>query len=946
MRLRLGKEGKSRWVYVRWGEIVSKRETTGQCKGIFFTSFRMSNKFRRCEEMAEAGQDVCSLCKRMRKRAEEKSENFVSCAGQPEYEIIGKSLFTRVGVKECVVLWKEKAKEMQQEHKLQKDFPFYSAQGIISWLMLDGGAIFKNGGKGGRTYKRSAVMVHAQNAYLRECMENSLIILQFEGKKKFKQRFFKLAKAAEYVHKEMLHANVGSEMMSVGAIQKPDIVREELARAAMESKRTKKATKVFSTHVKRLCEWAAQRVQQRRGRQRSRSLSISSSSPPTRVLDSGKKSGKKAPLKLQKVAGINAKKQPNTKQAIAAFKKFEIKQSTIRDAGSGFFLMESAKHGEAIARYSGKLLSKKEMMQASSEYIIRVSEDQYLCAAGNDEWEGKYLNCARKARRKCNARFQANGKCNYCEISKKHYLKVYAVGSIAPGEEALADYDNEYWRNKKGELEPLPTPETNYKSGEDGENEAAADSDWQSSAAEENKQPKHGPEGIAKQLNFSQPESPEKEAHVSKRKRVGPLRQSSRIKLEIAARKAKEQQMKYAQKKGGEKWDEYEPVGGDGRKGHGKDAGKGKQLSKVVPDSDHEGSGPVGEGDAKLEPRSDEDKEESREEEESDAKSKEDEDVEEDDKEDDGEDDDDDEDDDEDDGDGEDDGEDNDEEEDEEGDQKLNPQSVVKVTPRKVYAVSVGRCVGLFRSVMRMRSSVLGYPGGYHKKFLSEQDAIDFLAEQGIQEPFKYWTTEYASGSLVQAPKAIVGRDVCFPVGNKLGEKIVYHGVVVEPVLHHAQWMWKVQMEHGRMDCVAEWPLLLGLHFAEKREEASSNSDESYFAVSGTNNDGIVRTMEEAIRRSAKKGPRAQMNEFATKSEAEAWLQQQQSKMHKKIFYAIRGTGRDGIVTSMKQALARLQGEDAQYEEFTSEKEAREWIEAIQFFAVRWRSGERWIVPC
>ena len=93
---------------------------------------------------------------------------------------------------------------------------------------------------------------------------------------------------------------------------------------------------------------------------------------------------------------------------------------------------------------------------------------------------------------KCNARFQANGKCNYCEVSKKYYLKVYAVGSIEPGEEGLADYNNAYWRNKNGEWESLPTPESNYKSEEDGENEAAADSDWQSSAAEDNRQLKHG----------------------------------------------------------------------------------------------------------------------------------------------------------------------------------------------------------------------------------------------------------------------------------------------------------------------------------------------------------------------------------------------------------------------------------------------------------------------
>ena len=98
------------------------------------------------------------------------------------------------------------------------------------------------------------------------------------------------------------------------------------------------------------------------------------------------------------MAGASVGKQPSTKQAVTVFKKFEIKQSMIPNAGLGFFLKEKAKHGEAIARYSGKLLSKKVMMESSRKYIIRVSEDQYLCAAGKDECEGKYFNCARKAK--------------------------------------------------------------------------------------------------------------------------------------------------------------------------------------------------------------------------------------------------------------------------------------------------------------------------------------------------------------------------------------------------------------------------------------------------------------------------------------------------------------------------------------------------------------------
>ena len=136
---------------------VKGREENGQCKGIFFTSFRTTNKFRRCENIVKAQQDVCDLCKRMREKAKDDGK-FVSCEGQPEYEIIGRSFGVRPGVQKCIVFWKKKAKEMQEEYNLHKDFPFYSAREIISWLMIEGGAIFKNAGIGGRPYKRSAVV--------------------------------------------------------------------------------------------------------------------------------------------------------------------------------------------------------------------------------------------------------------------------------------------------------------------------------------------------------------------------------------------------------------------------------------------------------------------------------------------------------------------------------------------------------------------------------------------------------------------------------------------------------------------------------------------------------------------------------------------------------------------------------------------------------------------
>ena len=59
----------------------------------------------------------------------------------------------------------------------------------------------------------------------------------------------------------MLDVNVGSDTFQVGAIQKPDVVREELTRAARVMERTRKEARVISVHVKRLAEWARARAQ-------------------------------------------------------------------------------------------------------------------------------------------------------------------------------------------------------------------------------------------------------------------------------------------------------------------------------------------------------------------------------------------------------------------------------------------------------------------------------------------------------------------------------------------------------------------------------------------------------------------------------------------------------------------------------------------------------------
>ena len=860
----------------KWDRSVKERKDNGQCKGIFFTSFQQTHSFRRCEAVAKAGQEFCDLCKRMRETTRKSGLDFISGKGQPEYEIVKKSVFTRPGVVASMKWWNEKAKEMQEKEKLQKGFPFFSAQEMVSWLLVKGGVVFENGGKGGRPYRRSAVLVAAQDEYLRECMENCMIILRFGTKKKFKNRMEGIIEVADKIGKQMLEANVGGEMSQIGAIQKPDIVREELARAARVMAQTKKEAAAHSRGVNRLAKWAEERARksQQRASPSATSISSSESSPPK---PKATRSGKKQPLRMAKV-GTDAKSEKQepeetdqsktTEQAVPVFKQFEIKQSTIKEAGRGLFLKEKAENGEEIARYSGKLLTKEQAMKSGSEYIIRVTDNQYLCAEADDEWEGKYINCARKAGKKVNARFQANGKCNFCEVSKKHYLKVYAVGRIMPEEEAWADYNNAYWRNEKGELEQLPTPKSNRVTEEEDNGHS---SEWKPEDGEESGT-------VAAQLLFaSSPEaSPGKGGGE---KEEGPLRRSSRLKKEREERKALEAKVKQEEMPEG---DEFEEEGANDNGEEGRE------------DSDDDGKGGVDEED-----HDDDDEDDEREDDQQDE------------------------------GDGgeaSDEQEDDNEEEQEQNDENGNKDLMhgfrkVVMKPRKVYAVSVGRCVGIFRSTMRMRSSIFRYPGAYHTKFLSEKEAEEFLRQSGISRPVKYWERTFASGALVQRPQSVTGRDVCFPAGKSWSSEDIKHGVVLGPVFQHDQWMWRVQMDQGQVDCMSEWPLLCGLQMAEvKQERLEIESDLWGDKMPDTRSSGT------GIGRS----PKNVNKRFKSAT----------------VYYAIRGTERDGIVTEIQEVFSRMEGPEAEYEEFSDKEEARRWIDEIRLAcAVRFADGNAKMVP-
>ena len=65
-------------------------------------------------------------------------------------------------------------------------------------------------------------------------------------------------------------------------------------------------------------------------------------------------------------------------------KKAVVKTSTISGSGMGLFLQEDVKQGEVVARYSGKLLTRNELLSSLwSGYVVKIKHNLYLDASGS-----------------------------------------------------------------------------------------------------------------------------------------------------------------------------------------------------------------------------------------------------------------------------------------------------------------------------------------------------------------------------------------------------------------------------------------------------------------------------------------------------------------------------------------------------------------------------------
>lgn len=170
-----------------WTKAMKAKTAQGRCKGLFLSSFGRNHASRRCEKVSSST-PLCQTCWAMWSSAKETKAKVVSVKGQKEYEVISKALFSRQGVVDNMAFWDDSSKNEREGKNLNKKYPYFSATEMIEMVFLDSKTIFQGGGKGGRTYARSAMVVEAQDEFMKECMTNILSILRYEQKDQFIRR--------------------------------------------------------------------------------------------------------------------------------------------------------------------------------------------------------------------------------------------------------------------------------------------------------------------------------------------------------------------------------------------------------------------------------------------------------------------------------------------------------------------------------------------------------------------------------------------------------------------------------------------------------------------------------------------------------------------------------------------------------------------------------------
>ena len=305
----------------------------------------------------------------------------------------------------------------------------------------------------------------------------------------------------------------------------------------------------------------------------------------------------------------------------------------------------------------------------------------------------------------------------------------------------------------------------------------------------------------------------------------------------------------------------------------------------------------------------------------------------------------------------------------------------VNLNENTVFAVSVGRCIGLFLSMDRMQQSLWHYTRSRFKTCTSIAQAEAYMASFSIPQPRRYWTESFEEGSLLTNPRELMHRRVCFPVGmlHDFYQPPCGFGTIMGTSMESGRQCWSVRMDTGFTDqYVQEWPLICALEKARavlgpaatapmiqfhavrgipesgvfetisdvpqsvrndhsKYQIFQSRLDAQrwiqlwkspvFFAVRGSKNDGVDTDIEMAILR---KDEYSEMKKFNSREAALKWVAE-----HVHVYFALRGTeDEDGVYRSKEEVLLRLNGKFAEYKQFATKVQASEWVQNGKCFVM------------
>ena len=141
-------------------------------------------------------------------------------------------------------------------------------------------------------------------------------------------------------------------------------------------------------------------------------------------------------------------------------KRVRIGESKIPNAGMGLFLLEDAKKGDFVARYSGEVIDKLTNEASKSNYRVKISNNMYLDAARAHHFEGRYINDGVRAGKAANVRLAAGYRTNECSITGFRWIRIFATRNIKAGEELYLDYGDDYWSNAMQAVSPPTSSRT------------------------------------------------------------------------------------------------------------------------------------------------------------------------------------------------------------------------------------------------------------------------------------------------------------------------------------------------------------------------------------------------------------------------------------------------------------------------------------------------------